>query len=212
MQAADIPQILDIERQSFPTMWPQTIYQREMKNKMARYLVAYEPSPKDTGLAPAREHPDAPGMRRFVQRFIGGLPDASGTNDRILGVVGLWLMVGDAHIVTIAVRPECRRQGIGEVLLVAAIETAIRERQDEVTLEYRISNEGARAMYEKYGFRQAGVRAKYYSDTQEDAVLMTTPELRSHAYRQLLIERIAEQRKRWGNTYPLAGELRAIVR
>ena len=212
MQAADIPQILDIERQSFPTMWPQTIYQREMKNKMARYLVAYEPSPEDAGLAPAPENSDAPGMRRFVQRFIGGLPDASDTNDRILGVVGLWLMVGDAHIVTIAVRPECRRQGIGEVLLVAAIETAIRERQDEVTLEYRISNEGARAMYEKYGFRQAGVRAKYYSDTQEDAVLMTTPELRSHAYRQLLIERIAEQRKRWGDAYPLAGELRCIVR
>lgn len=209
MQAADIPQILDIERQSFPTMWPQTVYQREMKNKMARYLVAYEPSAEH---ADAPQPSDLPGMRRLVHRFIGGLPDTSDTNDRILGVVGLWLMVGDAHIVTIAVRPECRRQGIGEVLLVAAIETAIRERQDEVTLEYRISSDAARALYEKYGFRQVGVRAKYYSDTQEDAVLMTTPELRSNAYRQLLIERIAEQRKRWGDAYPLAGELRGIVR
>ena len=41
MRPEDIPQVLDIERQSFRSMWPQTIYQRELKNKMARYLVAY---------------------------------------------------------------------------------------------------------------------------------------------------------------------------
>ena len=44
MRADDIAQVMDIERHSFPSMWPQTIYQRELKNKMSRYLVAYEPT------------------------------------------------------------------------------------------------------------------------------------------------------------------------
>jgi ribosomal-protein-alanine N-acetyltransferase len=203
LQADDIPQILDIERQSFPSMWPQTVYQRELKNSMARYLVATEPLESNA----EAEATETDGVRRLVRRFFGGLPVSARPQERILGIVGLWLVLGEAHIVTIAVRPERRRQGIGELLLVAAIEAAIDEHQDEVTLECRISNHEARAMYGKYGFIQVGVRAKYYSDTQEDAVLMTTPKLRSSAYQQLLIERVAEQRARWGEDYPLAGRL-----
>ena len=48
MQAGDIRQVMDVERDSFPTMWPQTVYQRELKNKMARYLVACEISDEHT--------------------------------------------------------------------------------------------------------------------------------------------------------------------
>ena len=205
MRADDIPQVLDIERQSFRSMWPQTVYQRELKNSMARYLVVTEPA--DGEEAPPGPPADGDGVRRLVRRFIGGLPASTRPQEHILGLVGLWLVLGDAHIVTIAVRPEFRRLGIGELLLVAAIEAAIDEHQDEITLEYRTSNVEARALYDKYGFEQVGVRAKYYSDTQEDAVLMTTPKLRSPAYQQLLIERVAEQRSRWGDDYPLAGRL-----
>lgn len=208
MRADDISQVLDIERQSFPSMWPQTVYQRELKNNMARYLVVTEPA-EEAG-------PEGPGgsdnVRGLVRRFFGGLPASTRPREHILGLVGLWLVLGEAHIVTIAVQPEFRRLGIGELLLVAAIETAIDDHQDAMTLEYRISNGGARALYDKYGFEQVGVRAKYYSDTQEDAVLMTTPKLRSAAYQQLLIERVAEQRTRWGDDYPLAGRLSGTSR
>lgn len=203
MRADDIPQVVDIERDSFPTMWPQTVYQRELKNKAARYLVAVEPLDEDATPEPAQD----PGMRRFVRRFFGGLPVHDEPRERVLGLVGLWLVIGEAHVVTIAVRPDSRRQGIGELLLLAAIEIALEEHQDEMTLEYRISNHEARALYEKYGFRQVGVRAKYYSDTQEDAVLMTTPPLRSPAYQRLLIARAKEQRLRWGASYPLSGRI-----
>lgn len=205
MRQEDIRQVLDIERQSFPSMWPQTVYQRELKNKMARYLVAYEEAPEGDTAAP----PERDGLGRVVRRLFGG-PSAGEPRERLLGLVGLWLMMGEAHIVTIAVHPEYRRQGIGEVLLVAAIEAAMEAAQDEVTLEYRISSAPARALYEKYGFRQVGVRARYYSDTQEDAVLMTTPPLRASTYRRLLAERIAEQRARWGEGYPLEGGIRAL--
>jgi len=204
MRADDIPQAVDIERDSFPTMWPQTVYQRELKNKAARYIVAVEPMDAETTTPPSERDE---GMRRYVRRLFGGLPATSGPPERVLGLVGLWLVIGEAHVVTIAVRPDYRRQGIGELLLLAAIEVALEEDQDEVTLEYRISSHEARALYEKYGFRQVGVRAKYYSDTQEDAVLMTTPSLRSAAYQRLLIARAQEQRLRWGEAYPLSGRL-----
>ena len=72
-------------------------------------------------------------------------------------------------------------------------------------MEYRISNLAARTLYEKYGFAQVGVRARYYSDNQEDAVLMTTPPLRSSAFRQLLARRVADLRARWGDGFPLDG-------
>jgi ribosomal-protein-alanine N-acetyltransferase len=208
MRPADIPQILDIERASFPTMWPQTVYQRELKNNMARYLAAYEPAagPHE----PIAEEPVV-GIIRLVRRIFNPQP-AEPSSDRILGMVGLWFMVGEGHIVTLAVRPELRRMGLGEVLLTAALEAAVEAQQEEVTLEYRISNAAARALYEKYGFAQVGVRARYYTDNHEDAVLMTTPPLRSSEFRQLITQRVAEQRERWGQDYPLAGRALRLVR
>ena len=209
LRADDIPQVMDIERESFPSMWPQTTYQRELKNKLARYLVIYEPA-EDGASEAARIAPG--GVGGLVRRFVGGLPARSASRDRILGLVGVWCMVGEGHIVTIAVRSEARRQGIGELLLVAALEAAAEAGQEAVTLEYRISSDAARALYEKYGFAKVGVRARYYSDNQEDAVLMTTPPLASSPFRRLLARRIAEQRERWGADYPLEGQLRLLTR
>jgi len=138
-----------------------------------------------------------------VRRLLGS--QAADTAERVLGTIGVWFMMGEGHVVTIAVDPEYRRLGIGELLLIAGLEAALEAQQETVTLEYRISNLAARAMYEKYGFTQVGVRARYYTDSQEDAVLMTTPPLRSPEYRKLLAQRIAEQRERWAGDYPLAG-------
>jgi ribosomal-protein-alanine N-acetyltransferase len=95
------------------------------------------------------------------------------------------MMAGEAHIVTVAVRESHRRMGIGERLLVAVIELARQEGQDSVTLEVRKSNEGAQRLYEKYGFQRVGLRVRYYTDNNEDAVLMTTPDLSSPSYSEL---------------------------
>lgn len=202
MEPRDIPQAMEIERQSFPTMWPQTVYQRELKNRMARYLAAYEPA--DVSVA-SREGAPEHGVGGLMRRLLGSQPPPAPPPDRVLGTIGIWFMMGEGHIVTIAVRDDCRRLGIGELLLTAALEAALEAQQEEVTLEYRISNEAARALYEKYGFAQVGVRARYYADNQEDAVLMTTPPLRSPEFRRVMSRRIAEQRERWGSDYAFAG-------
>ena len=206
MRPGDIPQVLEVERESFPKAWPRTVYQRELQSKMARYLVAYEALDDDLLTEHQAAEPEPKrGLGRLVRRFFGGLPAVEQTRDRIVGMVGLWCMVDAGHIVTIAVRRELRRQGIGELLLTAALEAALDAGQHEVTLEYRISNHAACALYEKYGFQRVGVRVRYYSDNNEDAVLMTSPPLRSAAYRDLLTQRLAEQRTRWQDDYPFAG-------
>lgn len=91
----------------------------------------------------------------------------------IVGYVGYWLIVDEAHISTIAVDPGWRGQGIGELLLGHAMEAAQNLGADMATLEVRASNEAAINLYRKFGFQTVGRRAAYYRDNEEDALLMT---------------------------------------
>lgn len=173
MSAEDIPQVADIERESFPSMWPQTAYRRELTNKIARYTVVTE----------LCDEPPVPvtGVWAALRRIVGGEPPRA--SEHLLGFIGIWLMAGEAHIVTVAVRQSHRRMGIGERLLVAAIEQAMEFGQEVVTLEVRASNDAARRLYEKYGFENVGRRVRYYTDNNEDAIIMTTPELDTKEFR-----------------------------
>ena len=106
--------------------------------------------------------------------------------DRIIGYAGLWLMVDEAHITTFAVHPDQRRRRVGERLLVRIFEMAAALNAEWLTLEVRASNLAAQKLYEKYGFRRAGVRRRYYSDNNEDALIMSTERIRERAMRDHL--------------------------
>ena len=108
---------------------------------------------------------------------------------RIVGYGGMWLMVDEAHITTFAIHPGWRRQGIGERLLLAFLDLARDRHAREATLEVRLSNLPARRLYEKYGFRPVGLRPRYYSDNNEDALIMTTEPLSDPRLRER-IERL----------------------
>ena len=110
----------------------------------------------------------------------------------VIGYAGIWMMVDEAHITTFAVRRQWRRQGVGERLLVALLDLARDRGAREATLEVRPTNEPARRLYEKFGFREMGRRTRYYSDNNEDALIMTTDPLDGRAMRQLLAQRRAE--------------------
>jgi ribosomal-protein-alanine N-acetyltransferase len=90
---------------------------------------------------------------------------------------GIWLMVDEAHVTTVAVDPGWRRQKIGARLLLALLDVALARGAHEATLEVRLSNLPARRMYEGFGFRPVGLRPRYYSDNDEDALIMTTDPL-----------------------------------
>ena len=104
----------------------------------------------------------------------------------IVGFAGIWLLVDEAHITTFATRTAWRRQGIGERLLVALIDLALVRGAKEATLEVRPSNIPAKRLYEKYGFKVVGVRPRYYSDNNEDALIMTTDTLDGRPMRDRL--------------------------
>ena len=106
--------------------------------------------------------------------------------DRVVGYGGMWLMVDEAHITTFAVHPAWRRQRIGERLLLAFLDLAVARQAHEATLEVRLSNLPARRLYEKYGFRPVGLRPRYYSDDNEDALIMTTEPLADPRMRERL--------------------------
>jgi ribosomal-protein-alanine N-acetyltransferase len=93
-------------------------------------------------------------------------------------------------VITFAVHPDWRRQRLGERLLLAMLDVAVDAGARDATLEVRLSNLPARRLYEKYGFRPVGLRPRYYSDNGEDALIMTTDQLRDPSMR----ERIARLR------------------
>ena len=92
--------------------------------------------------------------------------------DRIAAMLVLWFIIDEAHVATIAVHPDFRRQGIGEQILLCALRSAQAEGARRAFLEVRAGNVAAQAMYKKYGFEIAGVRPGYYRDNNEDALLM----------------------------------------
>ena len=193
MGEPDIPQVAAIERESFPTTWPQTAYKRELANNLARYLVLV-----DRGHPPVAEQ-ERP-QRRSLFGLFGRRDDVTPTSDYIVGYVGVWLMVDQAHIVAIAVREDYRGLGLGELLLADAIELALDNQQASVTLEVRKSNLIAQRLYEKYRFLKVGTRRRYYSDNHEDAVVMTTPPIQDEPYTEHLRYLRDVWMDRWGAT------------
>lgn len=198
MDLEDIPQAIEIEREAFPTMWPATAFRRELEhNRLARYVVFENSAAAVPTEAASASRPAILGrwLRWLPQRFSRQQPPPQAL---LLGLVGVWLMVDEAHIVTIAVRETHRRQGIGESLLIAAIELAAASDQPVVTLECRVSNYAAQALYEKYGFRRVGIRPRYYADN-EDAIIMTTEPIQSAVHQDMFRRRKAEHRRHWPN-------------
>jgi [ribosomal protein S18]-alanine N-acetyltransferase len=112
--------------------------------------------------------------------------------DHIVGYSGLWLSLDEAHITTFAVLPDYRRRKIGERMLVALFDKAQKLGGEWLTLEVRASNMPAQRLYEKYGFRPAGVRRRYYSDNNEDAIIMWTERLKDRSVRDRLAKLRAE--------------------
>jgi [ribosomal protein S18]-alanine N-acetyltransferase len=194
MEEGDLDQVAAMERESFPTLWPPTSYRRELKNRMAEYSVCV----RDDEFVTEQPKPGKKGLLGFLGRR--NKPQEPVQRQLLVGFVGLWYMAGEAHIVSIAVRETYRRKGLGELLLIGSVEMALRRECQVVTLEARVSNDAAIALYDKYGFNEVGLRRRYYSDNGEDAVIMTTDKLTSPEYDTLFEQRVDAFDERYGET------------
>jgi ribosomal-protein-alanine N-acetyltransferase len=104
----------------------------------------------------------------------------------VVGYAGLMLTGEDAHVTTIAVDPTWQRHKIGTRLLAHMAREAIRRGSRNLTLEVRVSNHGAQALYRQFGFKPAGIRKNYYQETNEDALVMWSEDIDTAAYRERL--------------------------
>lgn len=174
MHWEDVEQVRAIDLICFPTMLPPTNYKIEFINPMAHYLAAYD---------------DAQSASEETSK---------NQNNLILGFIGLWYMASEMHIINLAVHPDYRHRGIGELLLISAIELSVKLKAILITLEVRVSNLTAQALYSKYGFSERGIRHAYYLDDREDAAIMTLDDMSLAAYQEVLQKLIKAYANRWG--------------
>ena len=109
-----------------------------------------------------------------------GLTHSSGLMPMVedaLRHAGTWLIIDEGHITNIAVHPDKRGKGYGTKVTSAMMQAAVDVGVQYMTLEVRVSNEPALALYKKLGFKKAGVRKKYYEDNGEDAYIMVNDRL-----------------------------------
>ncbi len=209
MELRDIAEVAEIEREAFPTTWPPTAFRKELTNRLARYLVAFECREEGAPAPPPPEttHVSRPGL---LGRLFGGLraggrartegPERPSGEGLLSGYVGIWFMADEAHITSIASRDVHRGTGVGELLLISTVELARLRGSRVVTLEVRVSNEPAKGLYRKYDFHEMGVRKNYYSDNNEDAYVMTTDPIASPGYSTRFDELVSGHRDRWGRS------------
>lgn len=153
MRRRDLREVMPIELDAYPTPWTRVVFEGELRQV-------------------------ANGSRYYVvarRRRTG----------RLVGFAGLWFVDdpdgNQAHVTNVAVAPEARREGIAVQLLTALANAAIERRCVAWTLEVRASNLAAQELYRLFGFAPAGVRKRYYENT-EDAIVMWCHELGSPDY------------------------------
>jgi ribosomal-protein-alanine N-acetyltransferase len=101
----------------------------------------------------------------------------------LVGYAGMMVVVGEAHVTNIGVAPEWQRCGVGRRLLLTLAREARRRSAQHLTLEVRVTNVGAQALYHEFGFAPAGIRKNYYAEVNEDALVMWAHDIDTETYR-----------------------------
>ncbi len=113
---------------------------------------------------------------KLAHYFVGRI------DDRVVAYGGIWVILEDSHITTIAVDPTHRGRRFGEVMLLKLLDEAIARGASWITLEVRESNDVAQKLYRKYGFTTVSTRRGYYSDNGENALVMWAGNLKGELY------------------------------
>lgn len=177
MRLDDIAQVVAIDRVAFPTPWTANVYRYEIaQNSLSSMVVltAAHPPPPFPANGQGR-------MTRLLKYFQRNGPAVPG--DKVLGYGGFWFSRQEAHISTIASHPDYRGRSLGELLLASMIRRGLNMRAAVISLEVRVGNDPAIALYEKYHFQEFGIKQRYYRDNGEDAYDMRVSPINA-AYRR----------------------------
>lgn len=142
----DIERLLDLDRVCLGGFWSQQGFEDE-----------FQRPPRDL------TNPDRPSSAFFGARIASG---------PLIGFAGLWAIGAEAHVITLGVHPDCRRQGVGRSLVETLLQEAIAQKLEWATLEVRVSNIAAQKLYQSLGFTQLGERLHYYTNPIENALIL----------------------------------------
>ncbi|MBA3450996.1 MAG: ribosomal protein S18-alanine N-acetyltransferase [Chloroflexia bacterium] len=185
MTQVDVPDVSRVERNCFPNPWPTSAYRRELQKPAQNFYVVLRAQSAGGDVPPtgpngprANGHGERPATNALPRRSL--LPIGLGRRHEnvaiergpLIGFAGMWMAFDEAHITTIGIEPRYRGHGLGELLLLSLIDEARKRFIRWLTLEVRVSNVSAQALYRKYGFTVHGSRKRYYSDNNEDALIM----------------------------------------
>lgn len=140
----DLDAVVEVERTSNRTPWSEGLLRRELDHDWSTILLAVERTSLDRGCV----------------------------DERVIGFVVYWLVHDEVHVLNVATHSAFRRRGVARSLLVEAEARGTAHGAVLSTLEVRRSNDPAIALYSQLGYRQVGVRPRYYVDNQEDALVM----------------------------------------
>jgi [ribosomal protein S18]-alanine N-acetyltransferase len=138
-------------------------------------------------------------LNRPSSDLLGLQPSSSLANQYppLLAVGCAWTILDEAHIILMTVHPQYRRRGFGYGMLLQLLEAACSRGMKYATLEVRVSNIAAIALYTKLGFTSAGTRRNYYSDNGEDALVMWRSGLQSPEFAAQMILHWATVMQHW---------------
>ncbi|HEX3016161.1 MAG TPA: ribosomal protein S18-alanine N-acetyltransferase [Desulfobacteria bacterium] len=136
MSLRHLDEVLEIEKQSFPTPWSRYAFNCELNdNEFAHYFCVTH-------------------------------------QNKVVGYMGVWVIIDEGHITNVAIHQDYRNRGLGELLMRTVASRCLALGVERMTLEVRTSNLIAQSLYKRLGFTSAGIRKGYYTDTQEDAIIM----------------------------------------
>lgn len=167
MRLTDIQQVVKIDSLSFDPPWSAQSYAYETSESTYSHMLVLAQD------APADDEPSADKngnvLRRLMQSINGTPNPPPLDHGQIIGYGGLWNIIDEAHISTIATHPDARGQGWGEIMLAAMIRKSFILDAGYIVLEVRVSNTAAQNLYRKYEFVTSGVKTGYYRNNNEDA-------------------------------------------
>ncbi|MEB3278268.1 MAG: ribosomal protein S18-alanine N-acetyltransferase [Lyngbya sp.] len=184
LTSEQLPAAAELDQQCLGGLWTLAGYQRELESPNSDLLawVVCQEGEKTAGNGQNLRF-DLPGVA-----FRPDLP--------LVGVGCLWAILEEAHITLLLIHPDYQGRGLGQALLYALLKSAWHRQLERATLEVRVSNHSAKALYRKFGFQEAGRRRHYYPDTGEDALILWRSGLQHREFSRTLgswYQQIAER-------------------
>lgn len=169
--AADIPAVLSLDERSLGGLWTSSGYQRELDSDCSDLLVLVGAATPElihqrqqiTPLSSNQTYPNSLAAKDMA--------DSTSADITLLGVGCLWAILEEAHITTLAVEPSWQGRKLGRLLLCHLLQSGYARGLTRATLEVRASNQKALSLYQSFGFKEAGIRKRYYSDGENACIL-----------------------------------------